>query len=89
MNELLGVIDISVGLAILYANICNRTLVQFPATHKVGLWLVAVGLIYHGSRNIAPNQFLYGSLMIELSHVGIWIIIGSVIFTNWKKRKTA
>lgn len=87
MNELIGVIDIVVGLCILWANACNPVLIQFPASHKLGLWLVAVGMIYHGCRNMAPSQFLYGSLMLELSHVGLWIIIGSMAFSNWKKRK--
>lgn len=89
MNELLGVIDILVGVLILYANLFNRAMINFPASHKAGLWLVAVGLIYHGFRNIAPNEFLYGSLMIELSHVGLWTIVGSVIVANWKKRHTS
>lgn len=89
MNELLGVIDIMVGVLILYANLFNRAMINFPASHKAGLWLVAVGLIYHGCRNIAPTEFLYGSLMIELSHVGLWTIVGSVIFTNWKTRRAA
>lgn len=89
MSELIGITDILVGLAILYANLLNRHLIQFPSSHKVGLWLVAVGMIYHGCRNIAPNHFLYGSLMIEISHIGLWIIVGSVAMSNWKRHKTA
>ncbi len=87
MNEFVGVIDVLIGFSLFYANLFSKTLLSFPSTHKFGLYLAAVGMVYHGSRNIAPEQFLQQAFFIELSHVGLWVIVLSVGLKSWKGRK--
>jgi hypothetical protein len=88
MNDLLGVIDLLFGLFILGAMIKNYSLIHFPASHKIGLWLVSMGMLYHSMRNIYPDYF-YDNVAVELSHIGLWIIVLSVGLKSWKNRKKA
>jgi hypothetical protein len=86
MNDILGVIDMAFGVFILLSMITNHHLINFPKSHKIGLWLVSLGMIYHSLRNMLPHYF-YDSVAVELSHIGLWIIVLSVAVKSLKHRK--
>jgi hypothetical protein len=88
MSDILGVIDMAFGIFILFAMMTNRYLINFPQSHKVGLWFVSIGMLYHSIRNILP-QYFYDNVAVELSHFGLWIIVLSVGLKSWKHRKKA
>lgn len=86
MNEIIGVMDGLVGLAILVAMLFNRSICHCPMTHKIGLWMIAMGMMYQAIRHLCPEQFSDNVLMAFI-HVGLWIalfFLGSLILKHAK-----
>lgn len=86
MNEIIGVMDGLVGLAILGAMLFNRNICHCPITHKIGLWLIAMGMMYQAIRHLCPEQFSDNVLMAFV-HGGLWVALILVAVHVLKSRR--
>ncbi len=88
MNEIIGLLDAAVGLSILITMVVRSNMCHCPFFHKIGLWVIAMGMMYQSIRHLCPERFS-DNVIMAFVHVVLWITLALITIRYLKGRHIA
>jgi hypothetical protein len=86
MNEIIGVLDAIVGLSILITMVVRSDMCHCPLLHKIGLWFIAMGMMYQSIRHLCPERFS-DNVAMAFVHLFLWATLAVIALNYLKSRR--